>query len=590
MMRGCRKLFCSVFAGTLLVAAEPSAQEVRGPNVLILQSLDTHSSPYYVPTQEFRQSFPQNVDSPVSFVEISLDARWGRREDREPYQVAFLRNRFQALPPDLVVGVGPSAIDFWLRYRDEFPSRVPTVFSAREGAVTTDMLRPGDAGIVAEFSFTHVMDEIVTLLPETRHVVVVFGASELERALTSAARSELEKLHDSIEFTFTSSLSMQEIESLLSRLPDRSAVLFGILSIDAGGQVLPFETGLARIVAATNAPVFGVFEHELGTGIVGGRLIPTRRMGKEIATAAHRILLEPDAEPAVRVVPLGKPSYDWRALEAWNIDTALLPKGSEILFRQQTFFSLYWPWVVLVTVVVAAQTVLIVALLIARRRRQLAEMAGEQLSRRLITAHEDERLRLAHELHDDLSQRLAGLAIDAGFLAKGPDADGYREAVTHLHPELVRISKDVHDMSYRLHPSLVDDLGLPTALQSEVDRLSRQAGRRIETRFEQLEVHPPGDRALHLYRIAQQALTNAVQHSDASEIVVSLTPDRDSLRLEVRDDGKGFDIRDLQHANGIGVSSMRERARLAGGTLHLHSDPGKGTIVSVRVPLQGTKR
>lgn len=585
-------LGCLGLLACLGIAGEASAQDENpaGPNVLILQSLDSQSSPYDEPTRVFRLKLQEKYNQPVSFAEVGLEARWGGKRDREPYQLQLLQNRFHSQPPDLVAAIGPSAIDFWQRYRDKISSEVPSILVARETMVTAEMLRMRDAGIASQFSFTHVVDDIVDLIPETEHIVIVFGASELERALTAAAREDLARFGDRIRFTYTSDMRVAEIEGLVSELPRNSAVWVGIFTIDTAGLILPFDSGIKRLIQASSAPVFGIFDHELGDGIVGGRLIPTRVMGGLMAEAAYLQFSGELTEPDFHLVPLSDPVYDWRALKKWNIDSRRLPAGSHILFEPPEIWPEYGPWLLLISAALLAQTVLITALLINRRRWRQAESASARLSGRLITAHEDERWRIARELHDDLSQRLAGLAIDAGFLARGPGSRGYDDAMANMQPELVRISKDVHDMSYRLHPSMVGDLGLATALRTEIDRVRRRTGCRVELEIEGLEETLSGELAMCLYRIAQEALNNAIKYANATLIRVSLLCDYEWVVLEVRDDGQGFDLRDLEQELGIGVSGMRERARLAGGTLELRTSHGSGTTITAKVPLRGSMK
>ena len=124
------------------------------------------------------------------------------------------------------------------------------------------------------------------------------------------------------------------------------------------------------------------------------------------------------------------------------------------------------------------QAALIATLLLQHARRRRAEADAVDLSGRLLTAHEDERRHLARELHDDLTQRLARLAIDAGRLEQGDGGD--RGVVTTMRSDLVQLSEDVHALSYRLHPSVLDDLGLAEALRAECDRVARRGALRVE--------------------------------------------------------------------------------------------------------------
>ena len=589
MARWIRIVACLALAVPLLGGPATAVTPASGPNVLILQSLDAQASPYAIPTRMFRQRLQANFDLPVSFAEINLDARWGGRKDREPYQIQLIRSRIASQPPDLIVNMGTSAIDFWLRNRKQLPVRIPTILFARESYLKPDMLEPGDAGVVSTFSFTHAVDEIVEMLPDTRRLVVTFGASELERDLTAEAQKDLARFGDRIEFSYTSELSTSEIEALVQDLPEHSAVLFGIFSIDARGLILPFHSALESMSAASSAPVFGVFDHQLGHGIVGGRLIQTERMAEVMAAEALELLEEPAKAPVVRVVPLGPPTYDWRALRKWHIDARSLPADSRILFREPTIWSRYRGWILLAGALLAAQTVSIATMLIHRRRRHAAELAGDRLSSRLITAHEDERSRLARELHDDLSQRLAGLTIDAAFLLSTQGTTGQLDTLRKMHAELTRIGKDVHDMSYQLHPSIIEELGLVTALRTEVDRMRRHSGCIVEDHIEDVDVLLPRDASLCLYRIAQESLNNAAKYANATVISANFRRDGGSLVLEIRDDGMGFDVQELDSASGIGIVGMRERARLAGGSLKVISSPGRGTTIMAKIPYGSAK-
>jgi PAS domain S-box-containing protein len=205
----------------------------------------------------------------------------------------------------------------------------------------------------------------------------------------------------------------------------------------------------------------------------------------------------------------------------------------------------------------------------------------QQLAGRLITAHEDERRRLARELHDDVTQRLARLAIDAARLERGTGTDG---AVADMRRDLVRLSKDVHALSYRLHPSVLDDLGLVEALKAECDRVARHGALRVEVDAHDVPQALTSDASLCLFRIAQEALSNAARHARASAVSVLLSPSGEGLQLAVSDNGSGFDLgRSPDHAS-LGFASMRERVRLLRGELHIESTPGRGTTVVAWVP------
>lgn len=205
----------------------------------------------------------------------------------------------------------------------------------------------------------------------------------------------------------------------------------------------------------------------------------------------------------------------------------------------------------------------------------------QQLAGQLIGAHEDERQHLARELHDDLTQRLARLAIDAGRLEI---ATGAPEGLRSLREGLIRLSEDVHALSYRLHPSVLDDLGLVEALRTECDLISRRNALRVNVDTRGVPPGVPSDASLCLFRVAQEVLNNTVRHASASTVSVRLSPSSEGLQLAIHDDGRGFDPSEPRERASLGLASMRERVRIQRGTLDIDSAPGRGTSVVAWVP------
>lgn len=208
-----------------------------------------------------------------------------------------------------------------------------------------------------------------------------------------------------------------------------------------------------------------------------------------------------------------------------------------------------------------------------------------QLAGRILTAQEDERKRIARELHDDISQRLAAGAIEAGKAEQELTApQPARAALAGLKQHLIALSDDVHRLSRQLHPAILDDLGLKDALRTECDRLAERDRLAVNFRCGQLPAGMPRDLALCVYRIAQEALRNVVKHAQADRVDLTLNADLEFLDLEIRDLGRGFDAVSGRRSAGLGLASMEERVRLVGGELSISSSPGQGTSIQVRVP------
>ncbi len=214
-----------------------------------------------------------------------------------------------------------------------------------------------------------------------------------------------------------------------------------------------------------------------------------------------------------------------------------------------------------------------------------SEESARHLAGMLLTAHEDERRRLGREIHDDLSQRLAAVAIEMGNVSHYFEGDCRQHLLVRLRERLVDLADDAHGFARRLHPSILDDLGLVDAIRSECARISEQSGIAIDFRGGRLPEKIPNDVSLCIYRIAQEGLWNAVKHSQTARIVLTLIADAEQLHLDVRDFGCGFKRPPRCEERGLGIASMEERLQLVHGTVAIHSVPGEGTCVSVTVPL-----
>jgi signal transduction histidine kinase len=206
------------------------------------------------------------------------------------------------------------------------------------------------------------------------------------------------------------------------------------------------------------------------------------------------------------------------------------------------------------------------------------------LAGRLITAQEDERKRVARELHDDFTQRLAAAAIEAGRLEQSTTDQDVRASLGQLKDQVARISTDVHTLSRGLHPSMLDDLGLAAAIEQECRASFERGGPIVELYLGSGLDRISKEARLALYRIAQEALRNIQRHSGAQEAELWLESSEGQVHLRIQDRGEGFDRTQTGWQPGLGLASMEERARLLGGTLRVESAPGQGTTINVSLP------
>src|ERR1043165_1120371 len=224
--------------------------------------------------------------------------------------------------------------------------------------------------------------------------------------------------------------------------------------------------------------------------------------------------------------------------------------------------------------------------------RKLAQDALQMFSRQLIEAQEEERRRIARELHDQIGQILTAVKMNLHAVqqvCQGADAGPYMKDNIEAVDEALRL---VRDLSIDLRPPVLDDLGLVTALGWYVDRYTKRTGLNVDVVIEMPDPNQRFSRDLETacFRIAQEALTNVVRHANASQVIVQLTRTAKTLALVVKDNGVGFDLKSLRkrapRAATLGLISMQERAHAAGGTIELNSAISEGTEVRFSVGLE----
>jgi signal transduction histidine kinase len=212
--------------------------------------------------------------------------------------------------------------------------------------------------------------------------------------------------------------------------------------------------------------------------------------------------------------------------------------------------------------------------------RRVRDLAG-----RLILAQEEERMRIARELHDDVLQRLAGLSLGINKLkARFGASLPVTESLSELQANAQSASEVIRHLSHDLHPAILTHTDLFSALRSYCEEFQNSTGIRT---ILGMEGSPDlsSQFSLNLYRIAQEALRNIAKHSGSVEATVSVVIDAAEFCIRISDRGRGFIVKDAYKSGGLGLSSMEERAHLLRGTLSIESDPGKGTSILLRAPL-----
>jgi signal transduction histidine kinase len=214
----------------------------------------------------------------------------------------------------------------------------------------------------------------------------------------------------------------------------------------------------------------------------------------------------------------------------------------------------------------------------------------EELLRKVISAQEDERKRLARELHDETSQTMSALAMKIETALAAWPGEASRERLTEARTLTVRTLEELHRLIFDLRPSVLDDLGLLSAIRWYAERHLESRGISVRCEFSGIEARLTPELETALFRVAQEAITNIAKHSRADTVLIQILERDDDISIEIEDDGEGFDLSSLPppaaRERGLGLLGMRERVELFGGTIQIDSAPGRGTRIAVSAPVQ----
>jgi signal transduction histidine kinase len=510
---------------------------------------------------------------------------------------SYLKLKYGATKFDVVIAAHSLALDFLAMHRlDQFPE-TPLVYFTEDPS--TD--RPSNAaGVILVPDYRGTVALARQLQPDLTHLFVVIGSGARDAVTERAARKQFESLKTNLIFTYSSGMTSEEIEFFAATLPPRSAIYYLLMYQDSASvNVNPLDY-LDRLSAIANRPTYSWVDSTMDHGIVGGSLMSQESEIGAAAALALRVLAgeRADAIPMTSA-NLSTLQVDWRQLGRWGINEARLPANATIRFRDASTFERYGPFIVGAIGLLLAQSALIGGLLAQGMKRRRAEERARasqaelqasydrirDLGQRLLVAQDDERARIARELHDDVGQQLTLLSLDLQRLSdleQGTENDRERLS-SNAVGRADAVVRSVHDISHRLHPQKLRLLGLVAALAT-IRRELPSTDVNVSFTHENVPDSVPHDLTLCLYRIAQEAMQNTVKHSRAREVAMRITGDAHELALTIVDDGVGFDM-DAVRDSGLGLISMQERLEPFGGVLTIRSAPGAGTYVKAVVPL-----
>jgi signal transduction histidine kinase len=547
----------------------------------------------------YDKDFPANVDFDRSFQSALESTPAGSIEYHAEYVDSehfpgehqsevlhdYLRKKYADHPIDVVVALSDVALEFLLNHRDDLFTHTPIVFVSTRRP-NEAQYGPGLTGIVQGGGYRKTLDLAIRLHPGTKQVFIISGTLSHDKEFETLCRQDLEGFDKGVSISYLTDLPVDQLIFKLKSLPERSLVLYiWQQSQNEEGLVLESRDVLASIASSAKVPIYGVAGWQVGRGIVGGYL----RTFDADATRAGEIALRIANGAQAHDIPIESskriPMFDWGELKRWGISEDFLPPGSIVLNRRPTVWESYKWYIIGGISLILVEALLIFALLWQRARRRKTEEALAGMGRRLMQAHEEERTRIARELHDDINQQIALSAVVLDQL-KQDLPESASASLEQARQHLVDLGSDVQALSHRLHSSKLEILGLVAAGSSYCKEISERQKVEIDFSHAGIPRDLPNEISLCLFRVLQEALQNAAKHSGVRHFKVELHGTSGELHLRVSDVGSGFELNDAMGGQGLGLISMRERVQFLNGEFSIKSKPNGGTTIYARVPVE----
>ena len=598
----------------LVTSTNSAAADVAPKRVLMLQSFGLRFKPWTDYAETFRSEMRRQSKVPIDFDDHSvLTARLDDDKSAAPF-VDYLQSLYAEKAPDLIVALGVPAANFVQRYRPRIFPRTPMLFYAVEARrVAYDNLTENDTVTAAAHDFPVAFETILQVLPRTKVIAVVNGASPNEEFWQGVFERELAPLNGRVELRWYNRLSFEDILKDAASLPPHSAIFWHLMSVDAAGVPHEADAALSRLSSAANAPIFSYLDVFFGTSIVGGSMHSVAE-GSAVAAATAIRILNGEKAGDIKVPPtrFTLPRFDWRQMQRFGISEGNLPPGSRIFFREPTAWERYSWQIALTLAIVLLQTGLISVLLLEHRRRQLAEVQSRQRMAELAHVNRfstagELTASIAHEINQPLGSILANTeTVQAMLKSPNPDMNEVHEILADIVKDDRRAGEVIRRMRSLLKkaPFEPQDIVFNDPVRETVEFLSSLAvGRKVEL----VSVITPdavpilGDR-IQLQQVILNLVVNgidAMKDTPAEKRIISIRTSRvdNFAQLSVSDNGPGIPEDKLKQVfepfftskaegMGMGLSIARTIIEAHNGTISAHNRANGGAEFRVRLPLR----
>jgi signal transduction histidine kinase/ABC-type uncharacterized transport system substrate-binding protein len=599
-----------LFAYDLTVCSCLQAAEAK--RVLILHSFGRDFRPWGQYATTIREELDRLSPWPLDIQDHSLVTARSSKENTEAPFIAYLNALNSRYPPDLIIAIGAPAANFLQRNRPRLFRTTPMVLTAVEQRrIQFEDLTDNDTVVAVAHDFPQSFETIRRVLPSTKRIVVINGASPNEKFWLSELRRDAEKLEKQVEFIWYDDLSFEDILKKTAALPPDSAIFWHLMNVDAAGVAYEGDSALRQLYAVANAPIFSYDDGFFGREIVGGPMYSVVDISRLTAAVAIRILRgEKPADVRPEPVRFAPPKFDWREMERWGISTSSLPPGSEILFRQPTFWETYRWQAGLVGAVIFVQATLISGLLHERRRRYLAEVESRQRLAELAHTNRyaavgELTTSIAHELNQPLGAILTNAeTADLMLRSSSPDLDELREILSDIRRDDRRASEVIRRLRGMLKkaPFEVSEVNLNETVGEVVGFLSAVAeGRDVNLEYVpgSADLRVKGD-PIQLQQVVLNLIMNAIDavseaQSGKRDVIVTTGLSNGQAEIQVRDSGPGIAADCLEgifepffttkpEGMGMGLAIARTIIETHRGQISAENAESGGAALRIKLP------
>jgi signal transduction histidine kinase len=590
-----------------------AADGPRQRSILVLEEADFRSPFYSEIFAGIRAAAKQNGRSQTVIYGESLDLARFPGPDYEESLIGHLKTKYAHRPIDVIVSIGVTAAKFLQARKQDIWPAAPVVYGfVPDLSETRALFLPNTTAVFARVRPVQLLTAARAIVPDLTHVVIVGEAWKNPLTYGHWKQDFAAEMPD-LQVTDLSGTVLREVRSHVASLPARSAILTSAMYSDGEGTYYSPAEALARVAESANRPIIITSDTFLGRSGVGGFLLLPEIIGREVGEVAMRIL---EGEAPSSIIPSSgnnvKPIFDWWQLKRWNVNEANLPPGSEVRFRQRSFWEQYYWHSIIVAGVVLVQALMITILLRERRLRVVAEIEARQRMSEL--AHMNRRatagemsVSLAHELNQPLAAILINAETAQQILRKpAPDLGEVWDILDHIR----RDDRRAADIIGRLRSFLKRD---PTErheldLNATVGEVFRFLSVQALTHDVELLAQPsPADIRVKGDKVQlQQAILNIVMN--CMEAVAELPDERRRVvgrtsltegnlaLVSIADAGHGIlaeKVTDIfkpffttkAQGMGIGLSIAHTIIEAHGGRIWAENAPSGGAVFHVSLPL-----